>query len=81
MRDHGFNLADYYKAFVRAGIPQQFDLGINRLCSGQPAKADEGYAQLLANAPSLTTMQEFFQQRRDEFERESAKVASKVISP
>lgn len=80
MRERGFTLADYHAAFVRAGIPQQFDVGLNRLCSGIPAKADEGFEQLVAEAPTLAVMRDFFRQRRDDFEREAARVIVKTIN-
>lgn len=73
MRDRGFSLADYHAAFERAGIPQQFDLGISRLCSGRPAVADEGFAQLSPDAPTVTELRDFFVQQRDAFERQSAR--------
>lgn len=73
MHDHGFTLPDFHAAFVRAGVPQQFDVGLNRLCSGIPAKADEGFEQLVGNAPTLAVMRDFFIQQRDDFERRSAR--------
>ena len=73
MRDHGFTLADFHAAFVRGGIPHQFDVGLNRLCSGIPAKADEGFEQLVDNAPTPAVMRDFFIHRRDDFERRSAR--------
>ena len=53
MRDHGFSIHDYRAAFVAAGIPAQCDLGLTRLCSGVPGRDDEGYHQMLGNAPTL----------------------------
>lgn len=81
LRDHGFTLADYHAAFVRAGIPQQFDLGLNRLCSGVPAKADEGFEQLLADAPTPTAMRDFFRQLRDHYECQAARATAQTPRP
>lgn len=81
MRDHGFTLADFHAAFVRAGIPQQFDVGLNRLCSGVPAKADEGFEHLLTDAPSPALMRDFFRQLRDDYERQAARATAKPPQP
>jgi hypothetical protein len=77
LRDHGFTLRDYRRAFVEAGVDGQFEIGLTRLCSGVPQRDDEGYAHLLANAPSLEEMAQFFREQRDRFEVEIAAEAKR----
>jgi len=73
MRHQGFTLEDFHAVFLRAGVPQQFDLALQRLCSGRPSLADEGYDQLLAEAPTLDDMRAFFIRQRDAYEQEQAR--------
>lgn len=68
MRDHGCGMRDYAKAFETAGDRFGFELGLARLCSGRPDRADEGFHALVAEAPSVEQMRAFFVERRDEFE-------------
>jgi DNA-binding transcriptional MerR regulator len=77
LRDHGFSIRDYQAAFEEAGIESQCDLGLSRLCSGLPQSDDEGYAQLLTNAPSLEEMTAFFVAQRESLEIESAAKAAR----
>jgi len=72
LRDHGFTLRDYRAAFVEAGVASQCDVGLARLCSGEPQKDDEGYAHLLPYPPSLAEMKTFFSGQRDQLEIELA---------
>jgi hypothetical protein len=72
LRHHGFTIRDYERAFVEAGIPAQCDMGLTRLCSGVPQRDDEGYAHLLADAPSLEEMKTFFREQRNTLEIETA---------
>ena len=72
MREHGFTIRDYQAAFREAGIPDQSDIGLARLCSGTPQRDDEGYAHLLQNPPALEEMRAFFVAQRDKLEIESA---------
>ena len=81
MRDHGFVIADYRAAFQEAGIPNQCETGLTRLCSGIPQRDDEGYAHLLKNAPSLGEMTEFFIKQRKKLEVESAAKAARSTKP
>lgn len=73
MRDHGFTLRDYVAAFERAKQPLGLDIGINRLCSGHPDRADEQFQMIEGAPPSVEEMRDFFVGRRDAWERESAK--------
>ena len=77
LRDHGFAISDYQKAFVEAGIPAQCDIGLSRLCSGVPQRNDEGYAHLLPNPPSLEEMTRFFVEKRNQLEIDSADQAAR----
>ncbi len=77
MRDHGFSIRDYQAAFEEAGLKSQCDLGLTRLCSGVPQRDDEGYAELLANAPSLAQMTAFFVAQRESLEIDSAAKATR----
>lgn len=72
MRHHGFTIRDYQAAFQEAGIATSCDIGLARLCSGVPQKNDEGYAQLLADAPTLEEMKSFFIHQRNRLEIETA---------
>ena len=68
MRDHNFSMHDYRSAFVQAGIENQCDTGLARLCSGVPQTNDEGYQHLLRDAPVLEEMTAFFRRERDNLE-------------
>jgi len=72
MREHGFSVHDYQAAFCEAGIPNQCDLGLARLCAGVPQRDDEGYAHLLQNPPSLADMRAYFVAQRNKLEIEIA---------
>lgn len=69
---HGYSASDYQAAFVRSGIPRQWEDGLGRRCSGRVPKSDEGYLHLSDKAPSLGEMVELFRRIRDEIERRSA---------
>ena len=77
LRQHGFTIRDYQRAFVEAGIAAQCDLGLTRLCSGVPQRDDEGYAHLLADAPSIEEMKTFFLEQRNKLEIETAAEAAR----
>lgn len=79
MTKHGFTVQDMHDVFVSTGVPHQFDLALQRLCSGTPAASDEGFEHLTDHAPSLDEMRGFFQARRDEFEQEAARSALKKV--
>ena len=75
MRGHGFSMRDFLAAFREAGIEDQCDSALSRLCSGLPQRDDEGYAHLLPNPPSLDEMKTFFKTQRDALEIEVAEEA------
>jgi hypothetical protein len=75
MRGHGFSISDFLGAFREAGIENQCDSALSRLCSGLPQSDDEGYAHLLADPPSLDEMKAFFKEQRDALEIETAEAA------
>ncbi len=72
IRDHGFTLTDMEQAFKDAGLPDQMDSALTRLCSGKAPAHDEGLSHLLADPPDLETIAEFFRTKRDEYETETA---------
>ncbi|HEY8965678.1 MAG TPA: nucleotidyl transferase AbiEii/AbiGii toxin family protein [Candidatus Methylacidiphilales bacterium] len=75
MKDHGYSLSDYRQAFIQAGIEDQSDLGLERLCNGAPQASDEGYEALLENPPTLVEMQDYFRMARSALEIEEARKA------
>jgi hypothetical protein len=72
IRDHGFTLPDMAQAFQDAGIPDQMDSALTRLCSGKAPPHDEGLFNLLDNPPNLESIAEFFRTKRDEYETAAA---------
>lgn len=79
MTKHGFTVHDMRRVFVSTGVPNQFDLAMQRLCSGKPAASDEGFEHLTDIAPSLDEMRSFFAARRDAFEQDAASSALKKV--
>jgi hypothetical protein len=72
MKRRGYSLNDYHEAFRVAGLPDQADIGLQRLCSGTPSAADEGFEQLAPEPSNVAELQQFFQTQRDAFERSKA---------
>jgi hypothetical protein len=77
MREHGFTIRDFSAAFKDAGIGSQCGTALARLCSGVPQKNDEGYSHLLANAPTIEQMRDFFVAERNKLEIEEAADAAR----
>jgi Nucleotidyl transferase AbiEii toxin, Type IV TA system len=75
MRDHGFTLSDYREAFEKSGDARGLDIGLNRLCSGQPGAGDEGYQALFADPPSVEKLAAYFRAERSNLERSEAERA------
>lgn len=75
MRDHGFSMSDMEAAFQKAGIPNQFEAALARLCLGTAPAHDEGYSHLLSDAPTMEQIAAFFRQARDAYETAEAKRA------
>jgi hypothetical protein len=65
LREHGFSLRDFRQAFREAGIENQCDIALSRLCSGVPQRDDEGYAHLLTSPPALEDIKAYFIAQRD----------------
>ncbi len=80
MRDHGFTIRDYQRAFGEAGLAAQCDIGLTRLCSGVPQRDDEGFAHLLSHAPAPEEMKAFFVEQRNQLEIETAAEAARQHS-
>jgi len=72
LREHGFSMRDFQKAFVEVGVPSQCDIALSRLCSGIPQRDDEGYTHLLANPPPLSEIKAYFIEQRNLMEIDSA---------
>jgi hypothetical protein len=75
MRNHGFTLANYREAFEKSGDLRGLDIGLNRLCSGQPGAGDEGFKALFAEPPTIANMAEFFRAERSKMEQMEAERA------
>jgi len=75
MKQHGFSIIDFHEVFLRYDALPKFDNAQMRLRACKPDAGDEGYEQLLTDAPSLGAMQTFFQQHLDELEVRLAKQA------
>ncbi len=69
MTRYGYTLESFHAAFVKAGVPGQFDLAMQRLCSGRPSLSDEGFEHITPQAPSVEEMRRFFIQQRDQYEQ------------
>ncbi len=72
MTQHGKTLEDMKEVFQKAGVSTQWDTTLQRLCSGQPSRHDEGYEHLIEEPPSLEEMTRFFRAERDAYERREA---------
>lgn len=68
MNHYGFDGEDLYRTFVEAASEHKFDIASVRLRSGKPSLADEGYANLLPEPPSLEVMRDFFVAMLDQLE-------------
>lgn len=68
MKCHGFTIADYRNAFDLAGILNQWESGISRICSGKPQATDEGFEELVKNPPTLDEISAYFRKLRDQIE-------------
>ncbi|HCN78409.1 MAG TPA: hypothetical protein DIT13_14600 [Verrucomicrobiales bacterium] len=79
MTRHGKTLEDMRAVFQKAGMSMQFDTALQRLCSGQPSKHDEGYEHLMENPPSLEEMTRFFRAERDAYEQRQAAERGKNV--
>lgn len=77
MTRQGFTLEDLHEVFQKAGVETQFDTALQRLCSGLPARHDEGYEHLLQDAPSLETVTAYFRAERDAYEQRQAARAAR----
>lgn len=69
MTGHGYCVADLEWVCTRVGEPQQYEIVKARLLACKPSAADEGYAQLLDDAPTRDRMREFFALAFNDFER------------
>lgn len=79
MTRHGKTMEDMFETFLTAGNELQFDTALQRLCSGKPSLHDEGYEQLLQDAPSLEVMASFFRAQRDDYEQRQAALIASVV--
>lgn len=72
MKNYGYTMRDFKKAFDRSGRPAQFDYAVRRLLTCKKDGNDEGYEQMLGNPPSLDHMRDFFTSAVSEYEIEAA---------
>lgn len=75
MTEHGFSIVDFHDVFLRYRATPKFDNAQMRLRTCTPDAGDEGYEQLLADAPTLDAMRAFFRTHLDELEIRQAKQA------
>ena len=73
MREHGFSMGDFEKAFEDFGNPLAIDIALARMRSGKADLHDEGFAALRSGAPTVGEMAEFFRQASDAYAREKMK--------
>ena len=73
MREHGFSMGDFEKAFEDFGNPLAIDIALARMRSGKADLHDEGFAALRPGAPTVAEMAEFFRQASDAYAREKMK--------
>ena len=78
LRDHGFTLRDYLRVFEQAGDRYGAEIGLSRLCSGRPERADEGFQPLGSPSPSIEELQAFFVAARDALE---VQLAAEKVPP
>jgi hypothetical protein len=75
MTQHGFSIVDFYDVFARLSAIPKFENARIRLLACRADPEDEGYEQLLTDAPSLDSMRGFFRTQFDELEVRLAKQA------
>jgi hypothetical protein len=73
LRDHAFTMRDYVRTFDRVRDPTNAEIGLVRLCSGQPDLADEGLSALMPSPPTVEEMRDFFRRGRDQLEVDLAR--------
>lgn len=80
---HGYTLDDMYAVFRRVGRLAAFNSASARLRSCKPGVADEGYLQLMTDAPTLDDMRAFFNRSLDALETRLARAAfrAKALEP
>jgi hypothetical protein len=72
MKDYGYTFDQFHKVFVDAGAQGAYDIAAMRLCFGHPQSTDEGFKGLLANPPTIVTMNQFFAGRKNAYEQATA---------
>lgn len=65
MTQHGYAMEDLYNVFERLERLPKFNIASSRLRACHPSLSDEGYEQLLDNAPSLESMRSYFSEQLD----------------
>lgn len=81
MTQHGFDGADFHRAFVDADRESGFDMASLRLRGGKPSLTDEGYASLLENPPSPEAMRDYFAAVLDRLEVDLSAAAFRAQRP
>jgi predicted nucleotidyltransferase component of viral defense system len=68
MTQHGYSMLDAKRMFDEAGLTNKYDIFDMRLRKLRPLPDDEGYEHLLASAPTLDEMRDFFTRALDELQ-------------
>lgn len=78
-RNHSFGLEEWKKAYEKAGLTNaHFENALNRICSGIVREDDEGFATLLPDPPSVSTISAHFRKLRMQYETRLAGEALKT---
>jgi len=75
MKNHGYTFRQFHQVFVETKTEAAYDLAVARLCSGQPPSTDEGFESLLPDPPTAEIMGQFFTERKNRYEQETAEEA------
>lgn len=79
MTRHGFTMDDFYRVFQKYDAASKYDIASMRLRSGRPDPGDEGYEQLLTEAPALPALTDFFARGLDDIETRQAAFAFRAL--
>jgi hypothetical protein len=72
---HGYSMDDFYRVFESLDSLNKYDIATMRLRKCRPDLGDEGYEQLLPDAPTLDAMRTFFSEQLDVLEARLAEIA------
>jgi hypothetical protein len=72
MQHHGYGVRDLYDVFARSDALSHYEIAQTRLRACRRYQGDEGYEQLLDDAPSDEQMRAYFNEQLDQLEIELA---------